>query len=298
MKHDHHEDEPCALEAVAPETFREWQRTTGTAGASEARIDAALPPPDACTPYLLVSEAARIIGVSARSVYSYIAAGRLSAVRLGTLMLVHAEEVARFERPVADHRRRKPTAQQSREAPAPKRVSPSLAGYLSVSEAARRVGVSSRSIYGSLARGKLTAIRVGGVIAVDAEEVSHLKRPVVGRRRERHPIWRVPSVLNRQLLTVIRTRVREGASAQLEQRLEEIRAAKKHHLTGTVARSIMRNQYDPTAIQILLVWRQQVMPTEQERQVAIAALCADLADLLDWEHATWSDSQVLLHAEG
>jgi excisionase family DNA binding protein len=249
--------------------------------------------------YISVSEAARIIGVSARSVYSYIATGRLTAIRVGTLMLVHAEEVARFERPVADHRRkRKSAAQPSREAPAPKHKPLSLAGYLSVREAARRVGVSPRSMYGYLARGKLTAIRVGDVVVVDAEEVAHCQRQGVGRRRERHPLWRVPLALNRQYMTLIRMRVREGEGERLEQRLEEIRAAKKHHLVGTVARSVMRNQHDPTAIQILLVWRQLVMPAEEERQAALAALRADLADLLDWEHATWSESQVLLHAEG
>jgi hypothetical protein len=96
----------------------------------------------------------------------------------------------------------------------------------------------------------------------------------------------------------IRTRVRECARERLEQRLEEIRAAKKHHLVGTVARLILRSQDDPTAIQILLVWRQLVMPSEEERQAAIATLCDDLADLLDWEHAIWSEGQVLLYAGG
>jgi excisionase family DNA binding protein len=238
--------------------------------------------------YLSVSEAARMIGVSARSVYSYIATGRLTAIRLGRFTVVHAEEVVRFERPLTRWHKREHAGQRStlpclgNEALTPNKAHPSLTGYLSVREAARRVGISPRSMYGYIARGKLTAIRVGRLIAVNAEEVSHCERQVVGRRRERHPIWRVPSVLNRQYMTLIRARVREGASERLEQRLEEIRAAKKHHLTGTVVRSVMCNQHDPTAIQIQFVWRQLVMPPQEERQAAIAALCADLADLLDW----------------
>jgi excisionase family DNA binding protein len=254
--------------------------------------------------YLSVREAALIIGVCTRSVYDYIAAGRLTALRLGTKIVLDAEEVSHFERSVVNHRERGKTAQRSTlsrlssEAPARKREHPSLAGYISAGEAARILDVHPRSVYGYISRGRLTAIRVGGVTALDAEEVSHFERQVSGRRRERHPLWRVPWASNRQYLTLIRTRVREGASERLEQRLEAIRAAKKHHLVGTVARLILRSQNDPMAIQILLVWRQIVMPAEEERQAAIAALCDDLADLLDWEHATWSENRILLHAEG
>jgi excisionase family DNA binding protein len=251
--------------------------------------------------YISASEAARIIGVCTRSVYGYIAAGRLTAIRIGTLIALDAEEVSRFERPVVNRRGRKHTARRSPlsgETPATKKEPPSLSGYLSVREAARVIGVSPRSVYSAISQGRLTAIRVGGATALDAEEVSHFEYQVAGRPRERHPVWRVPSGRNRQYLTRIKTRVREGESERLEQRLEEIRAARKHHLIGTVARIILRSQEDPTAIQLLLIWRQLVMPAQEERQAAIAALCDDLADVLDREQTTWSESQILLHAEG
>lgn len=48
--------------------------------------------------YLTAREAAQVIGVSQRSVYGYVEAGKLSGVRLGNMMVVLSEEVERFER--------------------------------------------------------------------------------------------------------------------------------------------------------------------------------------------------------
>ncbi|SRR6266851_526806 len=47
--------------------------------------------------YLTVQEAARILGVSARSVYGYIAKGQLPATRVGERMMVKVPDVHAFE---------------------------------------------------------------------------------------------------------------------------------------------------------------------------------------------------------
>ena len=168
--------------------------------------------------------------------------------------------------------------------------------FLSVRDAAKIMGVSTRSVYGYIETGKLLGIRIGASIAVHAEAVRNYQRPVVGRPRTRTPIWRVPVVMNLQYLTTINVRAREGQSAQLEQRLTEIRVSRKHHLPGTVARYIVRNKTDPDEIQIVLVWRRLVMPPDEEREAALTALCADLADILDWETASSHEGQVLMNA--
>jgi hypothetical protein len=75
-------------------------------------------------------------------------------------------------------------------------------------------------------------------------------------------------------------RLREGQDALLEQKLEAFRANQIHPLHGTVARFISRLKHDLQLVQIVLVWRAQVMPPEEEREAALAALCADLAEVL------------------
>jgi excisionase family DNA binding protein len=59
--------------------------------------------------YLTVQEAASTLGVSARSVYGYIAKGQLPATRLEGRMLVKAQDVAAFElTPAGRQRERSP----------------------------------------------------------------------------------------------------------------------------------------------------------------------------------------------
>ena len=82
----------------------------------------------------------------------------------------------------------------------------------------------------------------------------------------------------------------------LRRRLEEIRAAKKHHFPGTCERSILRNKHDPEEITLLLVWRGVVMPSLEVREASLLAFCADLADVLDWETAVVKEGEALLHA--
>ena len=168
--------------------------------------------------------------------------------------------------------------------------------FLSVRDAAKIMGVSTRSVYGYIETGKLLGIRIGASIAVHAEAVRNYQRPVVGRPRTRTPIWRVPVVMNLQYFTTINVRTREGQSAKLEPRLAEIRAGHKHLIPGTVARYIVRDQTNPDEIQIVLVWRRLVMPPDEEREEALAALRADLADILDWETAEHRFGQVVMNA--
>jgi hypothetical protein len=78
--------------------------------------------------------------------------------------------------------------------------------------------------------------------------------------------------------------------------LHEFRIDHKHLLHGTVDRYITRIEHDPQLVQIVLVWRAQVMPPEEEREVALAALCADLAEVLIWETACRQEGRVILHA--
>lgn len=175
------------------------------------------------------------------------------------------------------------------------RRTPKMEGYISIREAAKIMGVSTRSVYGYIEHDKLQGVRVGSSVAVSEEAVRQYQLPPVGRPRTRVPKWRVPVPRNPEYLTSMCVRVREGQGERIEQRIAEIRQSQKHAIVGTVDRYIMRDHRDPDLVQIVLVWRNLVMPLEEERQAAIAALCDDLADLLDWETATCHEGPVLLN---
>lgn len=170
-----------------------------------------------------------------------------------------------------------------------------LPGYLSVCQAAKIMGVSERSIYGYLKSGRLVSYRLGGLLAIPEEALRAYRRPVVGRPRTRTPIWRVPVVMNLQYLLHITVRIRPGMEEALERKLLQIRAERRHLLSGTVACYIARNKDGSDEVQMVLIWRQKIMPPELERQVALEALRADLADILDWEVASTLEGEVLLN---
>jgi excisionase family DNA binding protein len=183
--------------------------------------------------------------------------------------------------------------QEPREAvPAPARIP----GYLSVKEAANLIGVSARCVYNYIESGRLPAVRVGSMTAVEEEAVRNYRRRPVGRLRTRTPVWHVPPANNLQYLTTISVRIRQGQSGQLDRKLAEIRLAGKHLLPGTAARYIARSQNSPDDVQIVLIWRSAVMPPAEEREAALATLRADLADILDWETAIHKEGQVMMHA--
>lgn len=174
-------------------------------------------------------------------------------------------------------------------------ILPHLEGYISLKKAAEMLRVAERTVYGYVTDGKLPGTRAGSSIVVKAEDVQRFQRGSPGRRRTRVPVWRLSIGEHLQYLTIIFARLRPGQENKLNQKLEEIRADEKHLLPGTVARYIARNEEKPEDVQIVLVWRSTVMPPEEEREAALAALRADLADILDWETA-WSESgKVLMH---
>ena len=172
---------------------------------------------------------------------------------------------------------------------------PHLAGYMTVQEAAEYLGVSDRTVYGYIDEGRLAAVRVGGGLAVEERAVKDFQRQATGRPRTRQPIWRLPVGKNRQYLSIIFARIRAGQEKRFDAKLEEIRAGEKHLLPGTVARYIARSEEKPEDVQIVLVWRSTVMPSDPERESALNALRAELADILDWENA-WSEyGRVVMH---
>jgi excisionase family DNA binding protein len=167
---------------------------------------------------------------------------------------------------------------------------------LSIAEAARRLGVSERTVYGYLEQGKLTRVWVEGLSMLLAAEVASFRRRAPGRVRTVAPRWRLPPENNPMYLTTIHVRVRPDGEAQLEEIIEAFRVAGKHQLEGTSARYIGRVQGDPTMVIMLLLWRGASLPPDELRQRSIEAFSADLSQALDWSTAEIVERRVLLHA--
>ncbi len=169
--------------------------------------------------------------------------------------------------------------------------------WLSVQEAARVLGVSERSVYGYLTKGKLSKVRVEGLMMLPEAEVLAFERGAPGRPREESPFWHLPPEKNPLSITTITVQARSGCDELLEDRLAEFRTQSKHCLPGTSARYIGRNLEKLAEVVIVLLWRGVGLPGQEQQETALAALRADLADVCNWDTALVDEGLVALYAE-
>jgi excisionase family DNA binding protein len=172
---------------------------------------------------------------------------------------------------------------------------PNLAGYVSIREAARMLGLARKTVYQYVSEGRIPGVRAGDIILIATEEVEKFKRGTAGRPRTSIPLWRISPKDNVLLSTLIFVQIKPGQQETLARKLEEIKQAKNHLFAGTTARYIIRNDTNPGEVQILLIWRSIVMPGEMTRQEALEAFRQELADVLDWTTAQIQHGTVLMH---
>src|SRR5260370_24953105 len=72
-----------------------------------------------------------------------------------------------------------------------KRELPELVGYIPVSEAAQRLGVSKRRVYDFLDEGRLEGVKSGNMIMIAEESLERFKPQISGRQRTVTPLWRM-----------------------------------------------------------------------------------------------------------
>ena len=176
-----------------------------------------------------------------------------------------------------------------------KRELPELAGYLSVSEAAQRLGVSKRRVYDFLDEGRLEGVKSGNMIMLAEESVERFKPQINGRQRTVTPLWRMSDGENtRQILSIV-VQLRAGQQGRFMERLQRLKQEKLHLFPGTGDRYIAEDDASPGMIEIQLRWKQGDMPDEVTREKALEAFRELFADVLDWQTAQYQMKTMLLH---
>ena len=172
---------------------------------------------------------------------------------------------------------------------------PNLPGYVSIKDAANILGISDKRVYEYVDTGRLPSMWAADVIMIPLKDVQDFKTRSSGRPRKSVPTWRISAADNTQFLASIAVQIRDGQQDALLRKLEEVRQEGKHLFPGTVARFIVESETIPAQIEISLVWRQAVMPSRAERERALEAFRRELADVLDWDTARYTNGRVLMH---
>ncbi len=172
---------------------------------------------------------------------------------------------------------------------------PNIPGYVSIKEAASILGLSSRTVYEYVEEGRLPAKRAADVIMILLEDVRNFKRGTSGRPRTSVPPWRISSGENTQFSTLILVTIRPGQDMAFMKKLEDVKQNKQHSFPGTIVRYIIGSETIPRQVQILLIWRNTIMPNEQARARALEQFQQELDDVLDWSSAQYNDGKVFIH---
>jgi excisionase family DNA binding protein len=172
---------------------------------------------------------------------------------------------------------------------------PGVPGYLSIKEAAEKLGLSPSRVYEYVEDGRLSSVRAAHVILIPLVEVENFKPKLSGRPRRSIPRWHISPKENMLLSTMICVQIRAGHQVELMKKLEKIRQGDHFLFPGTVSRYIVKSETIPEQMEISLIWRSTVMPTEEERELALEEFRHALDDVLDWNTAKYSYGQVLLH---
>lgn len=174
-------------------------------------------------------------------------------------------------------------------------TNPNSGGFLSIKEAAKQLGLSTKRVYQFVQSGRLPAERVGPIWIISAKEVKQFKPGPSGRVREKAPAWHVYRSGGTLLLTNIHVQVCTGQQNMLKEKLNTIQEAKSHTFPGTVARYITEGDPELRTVQIVLVSKDTEMPDAALREQHLKALQDELADVLVWETAQYSTNKVLIH---
>jgi excisionase family DNA binding protein len=173
---------------------------------------------------------------------------------------------------------------------------PDISGYLSIKDAAKALGLATRTVYEYVSEGRIRAVRAADVILIPSEEIAKFKPNIAGRPRTTIPLWRISPTDNALQYTSLRVQAREDKLDEFRRVLDEIRRKKDHLFPGTIARYILGSNQAPGQIEIVLIWRLSIMPDETARQQALETFKQALNDVVDWTTAHYDDGTILMHA--
>ena len=172
---------------------------------------------------------------------------------------------------------------------------PDIPGYVSIKQAAHRLGITDKRVYRYIEIGRLPAYKASGVFLLSEEDVKQFKLNPPGRLRTNPPPWRSYSSRSKVLTTEIQVPVRQGKQEKLLHKLAAIQDANRHTFPGTIARYLMKGDEALTCVHMMLLWKDTDMPDDTKRQHDLEALQDELADVLDWENAHATTNETLLY---
>jgi excisionase family DNA binding protein len=171
-----------------------------------------------------------------------------------------------------------------------------LGKILTISEAARLLGMSYKTAHHHVINGDLKGMKKGGRYLIPRTEIENFKRSLGGQPRKNVPPWRFAPEGHKLVVTSVEIELREKITKEaLIRALEPVKRDESYRFPGTIARYVLGEGENLRRVEILLIWRESSMPSSAEIKAELAALGKVLSAVLDWDTARVRTRRVWMH---
>jgi excisionase family DNA binding protein len=170
-----------------------------------------------------------------------------------------------------------------------------IPGHVPVKEAAEMLGISDDRVLQHIKAKRLPGKKVLGRYMIPREAIEQFKQNPPGRVRTKAPNWRVYNIRSRLVSLAIEVQVLPGQEERMLEKLQSIQRGNRHTFPGSMARYILKESTSFSSLSIWLIWKDIEMPDEVTRGEELAALKAELADVLDWGTASQSTKEGIIY---
>ncbi len=174
-------------------------------------------------------------------------------------------------------------------------TSTELKGYISISEAANRLGVHAKRVHEYIAQGRLKTLTAANMTVVSEKSVLNFERKASGRPRTKPALWHESASHTPFIITVITVQLRSKHQRKLVEKLREMKKKQEHLFPGTMERYISAIDESSGIIEIEMVWKKSGLSDKAEYERQLEAFRETFADVLDWSTAHYKTKTVLLH---
>lgn len=167
----------------------------------------------------------------------------------------------------------------------------SIPGFLPIKQAAEMLGLSDKRVLQYILADRLPARKVGGRYLMPIEAVSAFEPHPHGRIRTSPVSWRRYRAGAVVYLRRIVAPVLAGCEQALNERITAISDRQEHTFPGTMQRFVWSSD---GMFSVVLIWKStEASPASLDRDMG--AFRGALADLINWDKATTSTSEVGAH---
>lgn len=170
-----------------------------------------------------------------------------------------------------------------------------IPGHVPVKEAAAMLGLSEERVLQHIRAQHLPSHKIDGRYMIPIQAVEDFQRKPHGRVRKKPAPWRIYRAGAIVCSMQIEVQIKAGKLQEIQEKFQTIIQKQQYLFPGTMQRYILASPDSPDNLTILLIWKDTELTDINVLQSNLEEFKAAFSEFLDWEHASYSTKQALIH---